>query len=202
MNKHDYELIDLHYILYGYFLISNSNSFSNKQITEDNYLVDIEANSQSTSIVPKENLNNTEIVSNESVYRWNSAIVILDNLYSILEDLIYNNGVIYKILLNSFIDSQYKHKAEPRKLENKTETDPIESLITNLKKCRNRREKKILLAKFNNVIGIAWGDNKKILSKEKMNETLNQPIDCILDKKVFSSNKHRIWKGRVQAQSR
>ncbi len=187
MNKEDYELIDLHYILYGYYMISNTDSFNNKQIPGGDTIIDIdknEAQSESTEIVIKQEVNNTEIVSKLSVYHWNSAIILLDNIYNTLDDLIHNNGVIYKILLNSFIDSQNKAKPMTKELEDKTETDPVESLISNLKKCKNRKEKKILLAKFNNVLGIAWGDNKKILPKDAMKEILSLPIESILENKV------------------
>jgi len=187
MNKDEYELIDLHYILYGYYIISNSNSFNNKQIADGDSIIDIdknEAQTESTEIVIKEDINNTEIVSKLSVYHWNSAIIILDNIYNTLEDLIHNNGVIYKILLNSFIETRKKANSVTKELEDKSETDPVESLLTNLKRCKNRKEKKILLAKFNNVLGIAWGDNKKILPNDAMKEILSLPIESILENKV------------------
>ncbi len=99
--------------------------------------------------------------------------------------MIHNNGVIYKILLNSFIETQKKANSVTKELEDKSETDPVESLLTNLKRCKNRKEKKILLAKFNNVLGIAWGDNKKILPNDAMKEILSLPIESILEKKVY-----------------
>lgn len=188
MNKDDYELIDLHYILYGFYKLSLNKESSpinlSMEITEisgsQQYL-----QNESKELVKKDDSLNLEIFNNISVIQWNSALILIENVINSLDDLIYNNGIVYKILLNSFINSQSKTKSlTSNEMKVTKPTEAIDDLLSNLKRCRNRREKKIILAQFNNQLGIAWGENKKIMSKEKMNETNNDPLIATLRDRV------------------
>lgn len=139
-----------------------------------------EIQSQETSTVVEEQ-------GRVSVHQWNSAIFILEGLCSSLEDLVFNNGMVYKVLLNAFIQSQNNPKKKGESTgERPEEIDPVEKLMQDIKYCKNRRERKILLAKFNYKMGIAWGEHRKILPEHKMTEVLNEPIDQLIEERVIS----------------
>lgn len=101
---------------------------------------------------------------------WISSITITQVLLETLDDLINYNGIVYKTMINSFIENKDREKASQLvtngdiKQNNKRDeikNDPIVGLIENLEKCRNRKERKRLLVQFNRNVGFGWGEYRK-----------------------------------------
>ena len=91
--------------------------------------------------------------------------------------MINHNGIIYKTLLNLFIESKnnieltYKNPNDiEANKENKEEIDPITKLMEDLKLCKNRKERKRLLAIYNKKVGFALGEHSKIMRVDNSKE--------------------------------
>ena len=50
---------------------------------------------ESKELVKKDDSLNLEIFNNISVIQWNSALILIENVINSLDDLIYNNGIVY-----------------------------------------------------------------------------------------------------------
>lgn len=102
---------------------------------------------------------------------WKSSTIITQLLKDALEDLVYDNGIVYKTMVNAYIESKEKEKIsalikdENIKEQNRRDelkNDPIVSLLGKLETCKNRSERKRLLAQFNKTVGFGWGEYRKI----------------------------------------
>lgn len=153
-------ILDLQTVLHG--LYSNTHKkvaikqLSNNELTEDPF---DKTDKDSEAILKR--INNKE---------WNSANVLMVMLNETLEDLMYNKGIELKTLINSVIETQKedaeilsKEEADKLKLKSK-ESDPYNQLITDLKHCKNRNEKRRLLARFNQQVGFGWGEYRKVIN--------------------------------------
>lgn len=144
-----------------------------------------------------ENNRNSEIENRN----WNSASIVTEILNETIEDLLNNNGVSYKTLVNALIESKKEEEEEKVEILNKQidvrkerEEDPVIVLIGQLKLCKNRREKKILLAKYNRSVGIPWGEKKKV-PKEHY-DTPKQSTEKFSQKILYKKAKKRQLEGQ------
>lgn len=125
-------------------------------------------------------------------FQYDAAKRIADNIYYILDDIIYSQGAYVKSLENEYlksklmktestvsvsnsnineIDDDFDRKNIDLILSDGTELSKIQEdprkLISLFKKTKNQKEKRILLAKFNQAmrrIPIEWGKHQKISS--------------------------------------
>jgi hypothetical protein len=73
------------------------------------------------------------------------------------------------------------------------EDDPMVILLNDLKNCKNRKEKRKLLAKYNKTVGFAFGE-KRIISKkynnnyEKDDEDKNENYKEKFEKNIYKEN--------------
>jgi hypothetical protein len=127
---------------------------------------------------------------------WNSANILMEINLETFDDLLNNEGVSFKALVNAYIESQAQEKVEliEEKLKAETKKEPtkedlIVKLVEDLELCKNRKEKRILLAKFNKEVGFGLGEFKKINTKKVYEE------DVPTEQRRKESNKKENTKG-------
>lgn len=102
-----------------------------------------------------------------------------------LNDLVNDGGVIYRTMINSFIEiKSEKNKStlfldKDKEIKNLTKrdeikNDPIVVLVEKIELCKNRKEKKKLLAEFNKNIGFSQEDVKIFNKKNEENFNENE----------------------------
>ena len=115
--------------------------------------------------------NSERIIERIPAAAWKSTTILAQLLKETLEDLINENGVVYKTMINAYIENKEKEKIsalikdESIKETNRRQeikNDPIVLLIEKLESCNNRSERKRLLAQFNKTVGFGWGEYRKI----------------------------------------
>jgi len=115
--------------------------------------------------------NSEKIIERIPPASWKTSTIITQLLKETLEDLINENGVVYKTMVNAYIEKKERDKLTALiKDDNIKETnrrqeiknDPIVLLIDKLESCKNRSERKRLLAEFNKTVGFGWGEYRKI----------------------------------------
>ncbi len=101
---------------------------------------------------------------------WNSANILMELMNETIEDLVHNNGIVLKTLINSIIESKRDEeqtellgKEADEKVKQK-QNDPYVKLLEDIKECKNRREKRRLLARFNQQVGFGWGEYRTIIN--------------------------------------
>jgi len=147
--------------------------------------------------------NDTEkIIERIPVESWKSTNIIIQLLKDTLEDLINDNGIEYKTMINAFIENKEKEKISALiKDENIKESsrreelknDPIVKLIEKLENCKNRNERKRLLAEFNKNVGFGWGEYKKIPKINENDFDLNYQ-DEFDEKNNSNNNSQKVYK--------
>jgi hypothetical protein len=165
-------ILDLQTVLHGFYLNTQKKVshtlISNNEVTKNNMeKSDIEIETTLKRIGNKD---------------WNSANLLMVLLNESLEDLMYNKGIELKTLINSVIESQKdeaellsKEEADKLKLNSK-ESDPYVKLLNDLKNCKNRGEKRRLLARFNKKVGFGWGEYRKVIN-DKMDDNNEEDED-------------------------
>lgn len=190
-NIYDIYISELHFYIHILHLItississSSSTSLSdtiNINLNHNNELKIDNTNSQLE--ISYENLINKfsfNKIPSETTFQ--SAKIITENIYYLLDDIINQNGVYIKTLENEYISKRNIYKPEntikiKEKSEEKTNNNSQEFdesiLIDNdprkvlklFNTSKNRKEKKILLAKFQKAmsnVNIQWGKYEKI----------------------------------------
>lgn len=138
-----------------------------------------------------------KIIERIPVAIWKSTTIMTQLLKDTLEDLINDNGIVYKTMINAYIESKEKEKLSALiKDENIKETnqreeiknDPIVALIGKLESCKNRIERKRLLAEFNKTVGFGWGEYRKIPKFEENDFDKNYEDDLNNDNEDLNNN--------------
>ena len=113
---------------------------------------------------------NQSIIDRIPAKSWKSSSILPQLIKDTLEDLINDNGIVYKTMINSYIENKNKenisslikdNKIKELNIRDEIKNDPIVGLIEKLETCNNRREKKRLLAEFNKTVGFGWGEYRK-----------------------------------------
>jgi hypothetical protein len=171
--------VDLQVVLYGMYMGTQISS-PNLSIQQDqiegvqNPEIDdsqIDENGKDT-VTKSSKIYTPRKISNKD---WTSANTIMELVNDSLEDMVNNNGIILRTLINSMIEAK-KEEDEIEILsnlenENKqtTKEDPYQKLLQDLKECKNRRDKRRILAKFNKSVGFGWGEYSKVSNPEPEN---------------------------------
>ncbi len=96
-------------------------------------------------------------------------MIITQLLNETLDDLINDDGLVYKTMLSSFMENKSEKNKNILSYDidknikiiskrDEIKNDPIVLLVEKIELCKNRREKKRLLAEFNKNIGFAQDD--------------------------------------------
>ena len=101
---------------------------------------------------------------------WTSASILTEIINETIEDFLYNNGIAFRTLLNAYLESKKEEEqiqllAKEKDLQLANEKDPVVKLLEELKKCKNRKDKRKLLAKYNKTSDFGWGEYFKINKK-------------------------------------
>lgn len=190
-NIYDVYISELHFYIHILHLITIS-SISSSSSTSLSDTINI--NFKATDELKIDNNNSQLEISYENIINkfsfnkipsdttFQSAKIITENIYYLLDDIINQNGVYIKTLENEYISKRNYYKPEDTKKtkdksENKTneksqefdesiliENDP-RKVLKLFNSSKNRKEKKILLAKFQKAmsnVNIQWGKYEKI----------------------------------------
>jgi hypothetical protein len=163
--KSDISLENLQIVLYGMYIntLFKPTPDSIKQIGED-----------SNSIEKNQFYVKDEILERYTNKEWNSANRLMELSLETFDDLLNHNGVAYKTLVNAFIENENNQKIEilgnKKEVKEVSNEDRIIKLVEDLKMTKNRREKRVLLAKFNREVGFGFGEYKRINKNKFENE--------------------------------
>lgn len=98
-----------------------------------------------------------------------SASLVLQNLELIYDDLVDNDGLVYKLLVNELVtslDVPKKNELDLRRNDSlvlrNNSVDHIDSLILQLSEAKNRKDKRRLLAEYNQTQELVWGSSRAI----------------------------------------
>lgn len=111
---------------------------------------------------------------------WNHANILMELMNETYEDLLYNNGIVLKTLINSYIEAKKEEETtelldkEEKSEREKIANDPYVKLLRELKICTNRKDRRKLLARFNQTVGFGWGEFRKVVDKSKMYENTEE----------------------------
>ncbi|TNV82125.1 hypothetical protein FGO68_gene12404 [Halteria grandinella] len=117
----------------------------------------------------------TEAPQQQSIYSFQdfmSASIVLQNLELIYDDLVDNGGIVYKQLINEMVTAlDLPRKNQELDLNSHQTTslaprheqiDRIDSLILQLSEAKNRKEKRRLLAEYNQSQELVWGSSRSL----------------------------------------
>ncbi len=147
------------------------NTYKDKEISTKSNIFEETSESINSKKFYFIDLENDKIIQRIPTEAWKSTSIITQVLKDTLEDIINDNGIVYKTMINAYIENKEKEKyMELIKDQNIKESnrrdeiinDPIYKLISSLETCRNRNERKRILAQFNKTVGFGWGEYKKI----------------------------------------
>jgi hypothetical protein len=137
-------------------------------------------NEEENSNITSASFDYKKVVRRISNKDWNHANILMELMNETYEDLLYNNGIVLKTLINSYIESK-KEEEEAQLLDNEAdqkakerENDPYVKLLRDLKTCSNRKDRRKLLARFNQAVGFGWGEFRKVVDKTKMYENTEE----------------------------
>lgn len=152
--------------------IDNEDNIDNKSLIdhEDSQINEVKLEKVSKKIKTKYEFN--YIPTEKQFY---SAKIITDNIINILDDLLNQNGVYFKTLENSIINKRniseeanhntHINQNTNLQLDNLNSNDDPRKLMKLYSEANNRKDKKIILAKYNQSmknLPIQWGKYEKI----------------------------------------
>eukprot|EP00347_Sterkiella_histriomuscorum_P017224 403350209 len=199
--KKEASIRDLQNVLLGVYQRSMLQNQSLKQIEEDVTIENNPENSKQITIQQKPKLNDFDFTT------YNSASIILSSLDYIYTDLVENNGLQFKIFMNDMLSEGKKFNLTPdenstalakrsenslQKPDKNNELAEVETLMNQLELTKNRKEKRVLLAKFNQKQELIWGDKQSIKAIQVHgNKSMQRTNDPAVDlNKVYNKHTH------------
>ena len=129
-----------------------------QQITEDPTISGADPIIDSNINIIEEKVENVH--SEISFLEWNSALVILQIMENICEDIANYDSIACKTYINQIICELPKMEIERAKGEREdSRMDSTEELINLLDQCKNRQQRRRVLAAFNKQLGMVWTQN-------------------------------------------
>lgn len=194
--KDNASINDLQNVIHGFYTFTTPQNieFNQKQIGSiDSGLT---PNNNEEIFINKTSDNSLINLNRIKNKQWNSLSTIMGVFKEITEDLIFNNGIMFKTILNAYLETKKEEeKIEILKIQQAKElekkTDPIVKLVEELKNCKNRKEKRRLLAQFNKKVGFGLGEYRTIIpdhNAESYDDSSNNTNSKFIKPRLNNSN--------------